>query len=403
MRSTLVFMMVLAAGALVACGVESSTDAPKAAVQMPGTMEPAGKGDWRTRYYTDVRGEVHMNDTRYDSYNPLYPDYYNGYEIELEAGDVVDIRVGASDFSFDSVIGVYGPQRPSGEWGNLRAVNDDTPEGGSFDSYIPFEADRSGKYLVLVQDYSWTPGDLWVSLSCESGPCEQDSCEGLVTCRMYCENGFARDENGCEVCACAPVEACPSAEPSSDAFCASVVTYGKNPDGGECCQYPSPCHVPDGWETFSNQEACEGPATVGEACALYGRQCEAGLECDYLCPDGTRTPGCNLGINPQGFCAAPAAACVEGDTRQEDCNTCTCTDGAWACTELACAPAECTTDADCVVSGCSGQVCAAESVITTCDWRPEYACYGEPTTSCGCNNGQCGWAATAELDACLNN
>jgi hypothetical protein len=33
------------------------------------------------------------------------------------------------------------------------------------------------------------------------------------------------------------------------------------------------------------------------------------------------------------------AACVDGDERTEDCNRCECLDGAWACTEIACADA----------------------------------------------------------------
>lgn len=46
----------------------------------------------------------------------------------------------------------------------------------------------------------------------------------------------------------------------------------------------------------------------------------------------------------------------------------------------------CNTDADCMVGGCSGEVCAAESVFTTCEALP----YG-PTGSCGCLDGLCQW------------
>lgn len=55
---------------------------------------------------------------------------------------------------------------------------------------------------------------------------------------------------------------------------------------------------------------------------------------------------------------------------------------------------------DCVVTGCSGQVCAAEPVITTCEWQPQYECYRSAT----CERqpgGECGWTETPELDACL--
>ena len=57
----------------------------------------------------------------------------------------------------------------------------------------------------------------------------------------------------------------------------------------------------------------------------------------------------------------------------------------------------------CQVTGCSGQICSSDAVITTCEWRPEYACYQE-LGECGCNGagaGSCGWAQTPELRDCL--
>jgi hypothetical protein len=55
----------------------------------------------------------------------------------------------------------------------------------------------------------------------------------------------------------------------------------------------------------------------------------------------------------------------------------------------------------CYRGGCSGQVCSDDpDVITTCEWRDEYACYQAAT----CErqpNGRCGFTPTPELDACL--
>jgi len=56
--------------------------------------------------------------------------------------------------------------------------------------------------------------------------------------------------------------------------------------------------------------------------------------------------------------------------------------------------------AACITSGCSGQVCADHSVITTCDWRPEYACYHSATCARQAD-GACGWTATPALASCL--
>lgn len=58
-------------------------------------------------------------------------------------------------------------------------------------------------------------------------------------------------------------------------------------------------------------------------------------------------------------------------------------------------------DQTCYVGGCSGQICSdQEGVISTCEWRDEYACY--QTASCERQpDGQCGWTPTEELNACL--
>lgn len=55
----------------------------------------------------------------------------------------------------------------------------------------------------------------------------------------------------------------------------------------------------------------------------------------------------------------------------------------------------------CFVGGCSGQICSdQEGVISTCEFRPEYACY--QTATCERQpGGECGWTETPELDACL--
>jgi eight-cysteine-cluster-containing protein len=56
--------------------------------------------------------------------------------------------------------------------------------------------------------------------------------------------------------------------------------------------------------------------------------------------------------------------------------------------------------AECRATGCSGTVCSAEDVVTTCEFRPEYACYQSATCAAQAD-GQCGWTMTPELEACL--
>lgn len=57
---------------------------------------------------------------------------------------------------------------------------------------------------------------------------------------------------------------------------------------------------------------------------------------------------------------------------------------------------------NCVVSGCSSHICAEEKMITTCEFRPEYACYRKAQCARQ-TDGRCGWTRTAQLNRCLNN
>jgi hypothetical protein len=54
----------------------------------------------------------------------------------------------------------------------------------------------------------------------------------------------------------------------------------------------------------------------------------------------------------------------------------------------------------CIKTGCSSQVCADHDVITTCEWRPEYACYQKAACERQAD-GNCGFTKTPELTACL--
>lgn len=55
----------------------------------------------------------------------------------------------------------------------------------------------------------------------------------------------------------------------------------------------------------------------------------------------------------------------------------------------------------CFVGGCSGQICSDRAdVISTCVWRPEYACYRTATCERQAT-GQCGWTQTPALLQCL--
>jgi hypothetical protein len=80
--------------------------------------------------------------------------------------------------------------------------------------------------------------------------------------------------------------------------------------------------------------------------------------------------------------------------------------GANGCEVCSCNPAPSPyTAPECKRGGCSGQICqdmTAPDVITTCEWRPEYACYQKARCEVQ-NDGHCGFSQTAELTTCLGN
>jgi hypothetical protein len=55
---------------------------------------------------------------------------------------------------------------------------------------------------------------------------------------------------------------------------------------------------------------------------------------------------------------------------------------------------------ECKPTGCSGQICADEDLVSTCEFLPHYICYS--LTSCERQpSGECGWAETSEFLSCL--
>jgi len=64
---------------------------------------------------------------------------------------------------------------------------------------------------------------------------------------------------------------------------------------------------------------------------------------------------------------------------------------------------ECSSDADCVAGGCSGEVCAPKNesskIVTPCVYKPWYSCFA--LTMCGCVNGRCTWKPNPDFEKCL--
>jgi hypothetical protein len=54
----------------------------------------------------------------------------------------------------------------------------------------------------------------------------------------------------------------------------------------------------------------------------------------------------------------------------------------------------------CIKTGCSMEICAEETMMSTCEYRPEYECYKRATCERQAN-GNCGFTKTAELTSCI--
>jgi len=54
----------------------------------------------------------------------------------------------------------------------------------------------------------------------------------------------------------------------------------------------------------------------------------------------------------------------------------------------------------CIKTGCSGQICADETMMSTCEYRTEYECYKKATCERQAN-GNCGFTKTPALTSCL--
>ncbi len=113
---------------------------------------------------------------------------------------------------------------------------------------------------------------------------------------------------------------------------------------------------------------------------------ETGEWCGGATPDGDDYDAlwCGGICVPEKLCLG--VACPEGT--ELDATNCTCVPVANPC----------------VISGCSGQICASEPMASTCEWEPYYECFGSAYTSCGPfgPNGSCMWEPTADFFECLN-
>lgn len=178
----------------------------------------------------------------------------------------------------------------------------------------------------------------------------------------------------------------------------------------------------------AGQSRCGGPSsgtcwcddlctTYGDCCDDYQAVCKptwCGGFANLSCPDGlecvdypydTCDPAAG-GADCIGHCVEPTQPtcggfanlpCPDGlecvDDPNDDCDPAA---GGADCAGICVEP----TQPTCIKTGCSGQICAAEPTVSTCEWLPWYACF--KTATCEVQDtGECGFTMTPELKACL--
>jgi len=211
---------------------------------------------------------------------------------------------------------------------------------------------------------------------CIDGRCVYDPCACPdiwdPVCAVICYYGDADD--------CPPGETCagPCQEQTFANACLAECEGAQIVHGGECDQPPVECRedfdCPPGMycEHCIGPDGSMGPCTdTGVCMPLPPLECQA----DSDCPQGFRCeleciPGCDGGPSGQG--------CCQGQ----------------------CVPEQ----AQCQITGCSGEICAPYPVASSCVWLPEYECLR--LTTCELLQGPngeatCGWVQTPEYLECL--
>ena len=183
-----------------------------------------------------------------------------------------------------------------------------------------------------------------------------------------------------------------------------------------CVAAPNPCANLDA-EACADQAGCVelqdpdggfvGCWSEADCGGLEGDLCDAHPSCQFFEEDGG---ACGCEIDEQGneicWCEEGFGICVPSDFPPPgggDCAAILCPEG------TACVDGQCIGEPEpprpgpnpCIVSGCSGEICAEEPMDSLCVWRPEFECL--PLSACELQgNGACGWTPNDEYAACLD-
>ncbi len=400
------------ASLLSACAVDVA-DGEKAPFEAADLTSDDSAADAYTRK-TNILGTLSTNS---DSASGKFRDgEYTGYLFTGKRGANVTITL-EGERGADPVLLVYGPQTASG-WSRSRPIaeNDDERRGVTR-SKVRVRLPNDGTYLIVAAEYHGRAGKRFTlnfensggALFCSSSSCPTGSecvtpeCGPSERCAQYCAP--VDPTTACEVDAdctvidtscCCPREAAVNGDyasalsPECDprGLCPAVVC--REPAGSTAACVANKCELvaappPDAACTVGDDSTCEA-----------GETCMPGL-CRFSCPAG------DVSCCAPNHCEAREPGSCRSD---DDCPQPLCLPGG-PCPHFSCVEGMCQRDeappSACVRGGCSGQLCLAAGApggITTCEFRPEYACY----QAAACEqqaDGACGFTMTPELQRCL--
>lgn len=181
-------MTLICCTLLVGLGSIGCQDATNTVEKKPSVdpdAELSGKADGLSNHYTEVMGELPLDDIVFGEID--YPDFFHGYTIELEAGQTVQFTTWADA---QGLVRLYGPAGPNSSEQRPRfgraAVRSATERRGErYQNEFTFEVDKSGRYMLVYGPYYVWQSDYELSTKCLDG-CETepdpDGCESDDEC-----------------------------------------------------------------------------------------------------------------------------------------------------------------------------------------------------------------------------